>query len=464
MTGLLRALRDTVWGAPVLALTLACGLAVTLETGGVQLRRLGTALGLAAGSLRERETGPGELSPFQSLTAALAATVGTGNIAGVAAALTLGGPGALLWMWLAALLGMGVKYAEALLAVQGRVPTADGFRGGPMYYMAALGGPGRILAAAFCVFGVLASLGMGSGVQAGTAAETVTAAAAGLFPGFRGETVLRGAVGLLCAAAAGFTLLGDVERLGRITRRLVPIMAGSYILACLGVLLLRREELLPALKSVFLGAFRPAAVTGGAVGGMMSALSAGVRCGVFSNEAGLGSAPMAYAASGSSPGEAGLLGIFEVFADTPVICTLTGLSLLVSGVPLPWGSAGTAALNAAALGSVYGPGLGPAFLALCTALFALGTILTWSFYGLRCWEYLFRGRGVALYRCLYVLACLLGAVLGPEAVWTLAETANGLMCVPNLAALLVLAPRVGELSRREEKFFPGHGKRPAGVV
>ena len=203
------------------------------------------------------------------------------------------------------------------------------------------------------------------------------------------------------------------------------------------------------------------------MGGVLTALSAGVRCGVFSNEAGLGSAPMAYAASGGrSPGEAGLYGIFEVFADTLVICTLTGLSLLMSGVPIPYGTAGTAALNAQALGAVYGPRLGPLFLALSTALFALATILSWSFYGLRCWECLLGGRGMGLYRGLYVLSCLGGAVLGPEAVWALGETLNGLMCLPNLTALLILSPQVGELARREEKNLPGTWKPAAssGII
>ena len=467
MEGWITAARDALWGMPMLILLLACGLAVTLSTGGVQFRRLGRALGLVSGSRGRGEAAPGELSPFQALTTALAATVGTGNIAGVTAALTLGGPGALVWMWAAALLGMGVKYAEVLLAVHTRRRGPAGeWRGGPMYGMEALGRPGRALAAVFCVFGVLASLGMGSAVQAGTIGETVCAAICGFLPAFSGRAAVGWTVGLLCAGAAALTLLGGVKRLGRVTEKLVPAMAGLYILACLGVLLLRWQNLLPALRSVFLGALRPRAVTGGALGSMAAAVSAGVRCGVFSNEAGLGSAPMAYAASGSgSPMEAGLYGIFEVFADTLVICTLTGLSLLVSGIPLPWGSAGTAALNALALGSVYGPRLGPLFLALCTALFALGTILSWSFYGLRCWDYLFRGWGLVLCRCLFVLACLLGAVLPMGTVWGLAETVNGLMCLPNLAALLVLSPRVGELTRTEERKIPaGHGNRRVHLV
>ena len=459
----LRAIRDTLWGTPMLILLLACGLGMTLAARGVQFRRLGEALGTALGRKRGGAEALGALTPFQSLTAALAATVGTGNIAGVTAAVTLGGPGALVWMWGAALLGMATKYAEVLLAVRTRRRGPAGeWRGGPMYVMETyLGGGGKALAALFCLFGVAASFGIGSGVQAGTVAETVRSAARSLDPGFAADGAVRWCVGVLSAGAAALPLLGGVKRLGKITARLVPGMAGLYILACLGVLVLRREALIPVLRSVFTGALHPAAVTGGAVGGVLSAVSAGTRCGVFSNEAGLGSAPMAYAAADGSPDTQGLCGIFEVFADTLVLCTLTGLSLLVGGVPLPYGQAGTAALNALVLGRVYGPVPGTLFLAACTVLFALGTILTWSLYGMRCWEYLLGGRGIGVYRLLYLLSCLAGALAGPELTWILAETANGLMCVPNLAALLALISRVRRISREEEKFSREHGKRSA---
>ena len=462
----IRAIRDTLWGTPMLILLLGCGLGMTLAARGVQFRRLGEALGIALGRKREdpgERAEPGGLTPFQSLTAALAATVGTGNIAGVTAAVTLGGPGALVWMWAAALLGMATKYGEVLLAVRTRRKGPDGsLRGGPMYVMTGyLGGAGKPLAAAFCLFGILAALGIGSSVQAGTVAESVRAAARSLDPGFSGDGAAGWVTGVLCAGAAALTLPGGVKRLGRITSCLVPGMAGMYILACLGVLILRREALIPVLRNVFLGAFRPGAVTGGAVGGVLAAVSAGARCGVFSNEAGLGSAPMAYASSGGSPDTQGLYGVFEVFADTLVICTLSGLSLLVSGIGIPYGVSGTAALNALALGRIYGPFLGPLFLAVCTALFALGTILTWSLYGQRCWEYLFSGRGTGLYRLLYLLACLGGALAKPELLWMLAETANGLMCVPNLTALLALLPRVSRISREEQKISREHGKRSA---
>ena len=456
-----RAIRDTLWGTPMLILLLACGLGMSLAARGVQFRRFGEVLRLPFAGRAPSGAKPGELTPFQSLTAALAATVGTGNIAGVAAAVTLGGPGALVWMWLAALLGMATKYGEVLLAVhtRRRGPAGD-WQGGPMYVMVRyLGGAGKPMAAAFSLFGVLAAFGMGGSVQTGAVAETVRAAARSLSPGFAAEGAAGWIAGLLCAGAAAMTLLGGVDRLGRITARLVPGMAGLYILACLGVLILRREALLPALESVFAGAFRPGAATGGAVGSVLAAVSAGARCGVFSNEAGMGSAPMAYASSGGRPDAQGLYGVFEVFADTLVLCTLTGLSLLVSGVTVPYGGSGAAALNALAMGRVYGPILGPLFLAACTALFALGTILTWSFYGLRCWTFLFRSRGTELYRVLYVLACLGGTLAEPELIWTLAETANGLMCLPNLTALLVLLPQVGRISREEEKISREHGKR-----
>jgi len=462
----IRAIRDTLWGTPMLILLLACGLGMTLSTRGVQFRRLGKALRLPLGGKKNHAGKSEELTPFQSLTAALAATVGTGNIAGVAAAVTLGGPGALAWMWAAALLGMATKYAEVLLAVRTRQRSPSGeWRGGPMYTMERyLGGAGKALAKAFCFFGMLAAFGIGSGVQTGAIAETVRAAAGSVCPGFSAHGAVGWIVGILCASAAAATLLGGTKRLGQITARLVPGMAGLYILACLGVLILRREALLPALKSVFTGALYPGAATGGAVGGILTTVSAGARCGVFSNEAGLGSAPMAYASSGGSPDTQGLFGIFEVFADTLVLCTLTGLTLLVSGVSISYGTPGTAALNALALGRVYGPILGPLFLAICTSLFALGTILTWSFYGLRCWEYLFSGRGMGAYRCLYVLSCAAGAVVKPELGWAFAETANGLMCLPNLAALLTLIPRVRRISREEEKFSREHGKDPVHLL
>ena len=456
----MRAIRDALWGTPMLILLLACGLSMTLATRGVQFRRLGEALRMPLGGKNNRGTVPGGLPPVQSLTAALAATVGTGNIAGVVAAVTLGGPGALAWMWAAAFLGMATKYAEVLLSVRTRQRGPSGeWRGGPMYAMERyLGGGGKALAAAFSFFGMLAAFGIGSGVQSGTIAETIRAAARSMDPGFSADKAAGWIVGVICAGAAAITLLGGMKRLGKITARLVPGMAGLYILACLGVLILRRDALLPALKSVFAGAFHPGSVTGGAVGGMLAAVSGGARCGVFSNEAGLGSAPMAYASSGGSPDIQGLYGVFEGFADTLVLCTLTGMSLLVSGVTIPYGVSGTAALHALALGQVYGPVLGPLFLAVCTVLFALGTILTWSFYGLRCWEYLFAGRGMGVYRCLYVLSCAMGALAKPELSWVLAETANGLMCVPNLASLLALTSQIARFSREEEKIAREHGK------
>jgi AGCS family alanine or glycine:cation symporter len=467
MFRILAAMRETLWGAPAASLMLLCGLVLTLRTRGIQFRRLGTALGDALGGLgRRRGAGAGEMSAFQTVAAALAATVGTGNIAGVSAALCLGGPGALFWMWAAALLGMGTKFGEILLALDSGRPGKDGvWRGGPMYYMERCPG-GRYLGMAFALFGALAALGMGSSVQAGTVTETAVSAlsAWGLRPA---RTAVGAAVGTVCAVSAGFTLLGGASRLGRVTEKLVPVMSAAYILACLGVLFIHREAIPGALRSILAGAFRPQCVTGGAVGSLVRAASAGVGCGVFSNEAGLGSAPIVYACGPrNDPVRRALGGVFEVFLDTVVLCTLTGLCILVSPVGVPYGAHGTAALNALVLGEVYGQRIGSLGLALCTGLFAVGTILSWSLYGIRCWEYLLDGRFRRPYLWAYVLACFFGAVLRPALAWTAAEILNGLMCLPNLAALLTLSGRVGKLAaeRNPRKIVGNGGKGRAGLV
>lgn len=445
------AVNETVWGAPMLLLMLAAGLVLTLRSGGVQLRRLGLSIRTVLGDLfRKRRAGAGEVTPLQSVTSALAATVGTGNITGVTVALAAGGPGALFWMWAAALLGMATKYAEVALAVRWRRRNRRGDRvGGPMYYMAAAGTPGmKALAVVFACFGALAAFGVGNAVQAGCITQAVNGALAAFLPGFTPTAAVGRLVGLAAAAAAGLTLLGGVKRLGRVTEKLIPFLAAAYILACLAVLLRRAWAVPAALGRIFHGAFSPAAVTGGGVGTLMAALSAGVRSGVFSNEAGMGSAPIAYAASAEpEPVRQGLYGVFEVFLDTIVLCTLTGLTLLVSGVPIPYGQTATAAVNAAALATVFGERLGALLIAAGTALFALATILSWSLYGQRCWEFLLGEGAGRVYQGLYVAVCFFGASLEPGLSWTLAETLNGLMAVPNLAALLALSGQVREMTR-----------------
>ena len=432
----IRQLADILWGVPAMVLLLAVGIAATAVTRWVQLRRLPDSFRLVAGSLRETHGG---VSPFQAVCTALAATVGTGNIAGVAGAIALGGPGAVFWMWVSAFFGMATKYAEVVLAMRYRRRDEKGqWQGGPMYYIRDGMGCPR-LAALFALFALLASFGMGNMAQVNTIATAAQEAAAAYFPALSPQAAAWG-TGLLCAAAVIF--LTGAKRVGRVMERLVPVVAALYILAAGAVIVLHGNELGSVLRSIVLGAFSPAAVLGGGVGiGIRQAVRFGVSRGVFSNEAGLGSAPMAHAAAEARPKEQGLLGIFEVFLDTIVLCTLTALAILVSGVPIPYGGAAGAELACAALETVFGA-LAPGLLTLCIALLALGTLLCWQLYGLTCARYLWGNRGTAVYRAAFAGAALLGAAMDLSAVWIIADALNGLMLLPNLAALFYLLPQV----------------------
>ena len=445
-------LGDVVWGWPMLLLLIAAGLVFSVRTRFVQLRRFGEMLRLTLGALtRRKDAQPGEVTPLQAMTTALAATVGTGNIAGVAGAIALGGPGAVFWMWISALLGMATKYAEVALAVRFRVRAADGsWRGGPMYYIQALGRGFKPLAGAFALLGALAAFGIGNMVQAKTAAEAICFAVTAFVPGAAGmEEPLRLTVGILAALAAGLALMGGAARIGRVTERLVPFMSVLYALAALTVVLLNLPAAGRALVDIVSSAFTPAAALGGAAGtGIRQALKSGMERGMFSHEAGMGSAPIAHAgAQGAEPDRQGLLGIFEVFADTIVICTLTALAILASGVPVPYGSAAGAELTIAALGTAFGEGVAALMTAVCLTLFALSTILSWSLYGERCFAYLTGGRLTALYRAAFTGAIVLGAAMRLDVVWALSSTLNGLMAVPNLIALFPLSGVVAQISR-----------------
>ena len=445
-------LSAAVWGWPMLLLLVGAGLLFSVRTRFVQFRRFGDMLRLTLGALSRREAArPGEITPLQAMTTALAATVGTGNIAGVAGAIALGGPGAVFWMWVSALLGMATKYAEVALAVRHRVRAADGsYIGGPMYYMRALGRRARPLAWAFSLLGALAAFGIGNMVQANTAAEAVAFAATALFPGAAGaQAPLKAAVGVLTALAAGLCLVGGAARIGRATERLVPLMSALYAFAALIVVLLHLPEATRALSQIFACAFAPEAALGGAAGvGLRAALRSGMERGMFSHEAGMGSAPIAHAgAQTDDPDRQGLMGVFEVFADTIVMCTLTALAILASGVAVPYGRAAGAELTIQAFGTAFGDGPAALLTAVCLALFALSTILSWSLYGERCFAYLTGGRLTRLYRALFVGAIVLGASMRLDAVWALSSTLNGLMAVPNLMALLPLSGEVARISR-----------------
>ena len=453
MEGLLRFnewLSGVVWGWPMLLLLTLAGVTFTLRTRFVQLRRFGDMLRLTLGAFtRRKNTAPGEVSPLQAMTTALAATVGTGNIAGVAGAIALGGPGAVFWMWVSAFLGMATKYVEVVLAVRYRQRAADGsFYGGPMYCIRALGRGFAPLARIFALLGALAAFGIGNMVQANTAAEAAAFSLTALFPALT-EAPLRLFVGLLLSLTVVLALAGGAARIGRATERLVPLMSALYACMALAVVFLRFPAAVRALGDIVTAAFSPRAALGGAAGvGLQTALRCGMERGMFSHEAGMGSAPIAHAgAQTDDPDRQGLFGIFEVFADTIVICTLTALAILASGVPVPYGRAAGAELTIAAMGTVFGDGLAALLTSVCLVLFALSTMLSWSLYGERCFAFLTGGRAVALYRAVFIAAVLPGAAMRMETVWTLSGTLNGLMAVPNLIALFPLSGEAARIAR-----------------
>ena len=442
-------IQDVILGLPAAALILGVGLFLTLRLGFPQLGLFPRAVGLF---FRRMFAGKrdGGVSSFQALCTALAATVGTGNLVGVAGAICLGGPGAIFWMWVCAFFGMATKYAEAALAVRYRVKTPDGYAGGPMYTMAyGMGQRFRPLAKAYCVFGILAAFGVGNTAQVNAVVTGVNAAVSrfGGQPSRMGNLLM----GLTLAVLAGFLLFGGAKRIGAAAETLVPLAAGAYLLLCVGVLLVFRRRIPIALGQILTGAFCPRAVTGGMLGSAFHALCVGCRRGVFTNEAGMGTASIAHACAEAEPAEQGLMGMMEVFLDTIVICTLTALVILVSGVPVPYGVDTGAELTTRAFSQVYGAGAS-VFLAAALILFAVATILGWGLYGARCAQFLFGGwKGFAAAQTAMVV---LGAVLDTETVWQLSELANGLMALPNLICLAALTTELRRITKEYKN--PAH--------
>ena len=442
-------IQDVILGLPAAALILGVGLFLTLRLGFPQLGLFPRAVGLF---FRRMFAGKrdGGVSSFQALCTALAATVGTGNLVGVAGAICLGGPGAIFWMWVCAFFGMATKYAEAALAVRYRVKTPDGYAGGPMYTMTyGLGQRFRPLAKAYCVFGILAAFGVGNTAQVNAVVTGVNAAVSrfGGQPSRMGNLLM----GLTLAVLAGFLLFGGAKRIGAAAETLVPLAAGAYLLLCAGVLLVFRRRIPIALGQILTGAFCPRAVTGGMLGSAFRALCVGCRRGVFTNEAGMGTASIAHACAEAEPAEQGLMGMMEVFLDTIVICTLTALVILVSGVPVPYGMDTGAELTTRAFSQVYGAGAS-VFLAAALILFAVATILGWGLYGARCAQFLFGGwKGFAAAQTAMVV---LGAVLDTETVWQLSELANGLMALPNLICLAALTTELRRITKEYKN--PAH--------
>ena len=449
MTNFLNGLHRIVWGAPTLILILGTGLFLSVRTRFVQLRLLPRSLRQMARSLR-RKPGEDGISPFQALCTALAATVGTGNLVGVAGAICLGGPGAIFWMWICGFIGMATKYAEVTLALRYRVREHGEYLGGPMYMITRGMGPRwRYLAAAYAVFGIAASFGVGNATQVNAVVSGVNAV---LRSFGRAESLRRNlAVGLLLAVTIGAVLLGGAKQVGRTAEKLIPFVSAGYIALCLGVLILRRRYLPQAVSLILDGAFNPRSVTGGLLGSAFQALRVGCSRGVFTNEAGMGTASMAHAcAQVSHPAEQGLLGIVEVFLDTIVICTLTALVILTAGVAIPYGTDAGGSLTASAFSAVYGSWVN-VFLAGALACFAIATVLGWGLYGCRCAQFLLgpkAWKGFALLQALTVIPASVGKA---ETVWLLAEILNALMSVPNLIALAALSPELVRLTKEYER-------------
>lgn len=426
-----------LWGVPVLGLILGTGVWLTVGTGFAQVRLFPAACSAFWERLRDRDSG------FRALCTALAATVGTGNIAGVAGAIAIGGPGAVFWMWVSAFLGMGVKFAESVLAVRYREP--DG-RAGPMYIITkGLGERWRWLAFLYSFFGIIAAFGVGNTAQVNAVVSALEST--GVSRWFVVVLIM------ILAVLVARMVMGGAGRIGETAEILVPIVGAAYILLCLAAIYWNRERVGEAFTSILTGVFRPGAVTGGAVGSLALTLRTGVARGTFTNEAGMGTAAIAHGgAEVDHPARQGLMGIVEVFLDTMVICTLTALVILTGGVDIPYGQTAGSELTAAALANTFGPWV-RAVLSGCLVLFALATILGWSFYAGRCAEFLIGRINWKWFGICQGAAVLGGLFLGTGTVWTLAEIFNALMAIPNLMAVLMLSGQVRQLTGRLEMCY-----------
>ena len=457
-------LNGIAWGPWMLVLLVGTGVFLSWKLGFLQFAKFGYAMRNTIGKFFTKQSaGGGEVTPFQAMSTALAATVGTGNIAGVTGAIAVGGPGAVFWMWLSAIFGMATKYAEVVLAVQYRERNAKGdYVGGPMYYIRnGLGKKWNWLAVLFSLLAALAAFGIGNMTQINTIATSINTTI-DAFGGNTGATaiLLLGqqvpvssiAVGFLIAVIVAMVLFGGIKRIGSVTEKLVPGMALIYIICSLVVIFTNIDAIGGIFAMIFKGVFSAEAALGGAFGiTIMQTIQKGVGRGVFSNEAGLGSAPMAHAAtSEKDPVKQGLYGIFEVFMDTIVICTLTALTLLCgvdAGIEFTWGQSAGAEKIIASFSTVFGSQLGSLIVTVAISLFALSTILSWALYGTRCCEFLFGHKSVAIYQGIFVVVLIIGASLELELVWNIADTLNGFMAVPNLIALLGLSGIVVKLTK-----------------
>ncbi|MBO5891555.1 MAG: sodium:alanine symporter family protein [Oscillospiraceae bacterium] len=451
MAEILERVNGIVWGIPALVLILGVGLYLTVRTGFAQFTLFPRAVRQFFGMFCSKKRTDGTVSPFQALCTALGATVGTGNLAGVAGAIAIGGPGAIFWMWVCGCIGMVTKFAEATLAVRYRQKNAAGeYVGGPMYMIRqGMSKKWHWLAGLYCFFGVIAAFGVGNATQV----NAVIAGVNQVITAFGGVATTRKnlGMGLLLAVLLTVLLSGGMRRIGKVAEKLVPIGAAGYLLLGLVVLVARWEAIPGAFGAIVSGAFSPRAVTGGVVGSVFSVLRIGVSRGVFTNEAGMGTASIAHAAAQvKHPAEQGLMGLLEVFLDTIVICTMTALVILVSGVKIPYGEDVGVTLTAQAFSQVCGDWTA-VFLALALCSFAIATVLGWGLYGARCAQYLFGAQVWKRFVALQAVTVVLGSVLQTGTVWLLAEIVNGLMAIPNLLVLAVLSPELIRLTKSYQR-------------
>ncbi len=445
-----------IWGVPAMICIIGVGLVLSFRTRFLQIRKFPYAMKVTIGRMfRKKQAADGAMTPFQAVCTALAATVGTGNIAGVAGAIAIGGPGAVFWMWISALLGMCTKFSEVTLAVHFREKNDKGeFVGGPMYYIKnGLKKHWHWLAYLFAAFGVITVFGTGNATQVNTITTAIDSALFnyGIISKDSASTINL-VIGIVLAVLLALILLGGIKRIGQVTEKLVPFMALFYVVLALGVVILNINHVPAVFKEIVEGAFSPASVTGGVVGSFFMSMKKGVSRGIFSNEAGLGTGSIAHACADTrKPVKQGFFGIFEVFVDTIVICTLTALVILCSKVPITYGQAAGAELTISGFTATYGNWVS-LFTAVAMCCFAFSTIIGWGLYGARCIEFLFGTKVNKPFMFVYSLVAIVGATLDLGLLWSIAETFNGLMAIPNLIAVFLLSGVVVKLVR--EHFDP----------
>ena len=445
-----QAVNGFIWGVPAMICIIGVGLLLSVRTRFIQVRKFGAALKNTIGKIFDKtQAKDGSMSPFQAVCTALAGTVGTGNIAGVAGAIALGGPGAIFWMWCSAFLGMCTKFSEVTLAIHFREKNANGeYVGGPMYYIKnGLSKKWHFLAVLYALFGVLTVFGTGNATQVNTIVSSIHSALHNLH-------IIDGTVderanlifGIFIAAFVAMVLLGGIQRIGQVSEKLVPFMAALYVILAIGVVILHISRVPAVFAMIFKSAFTPQAATGGIIGSMFLSMKKGVSRGIFSNEAGLGTGSIAHACADTNNAvHQGMFGIFEVFMDTIVICTLTGLVILLGAPNIVFGQAAGAELTISGFTATYG-GWVSIFTAVAMCCFAFSTIIGWGLYGSRCIEFLGGEKLVRPFLVAYSFVSIIGATINLGLLWDIADTFNGLMAIPNLIALLVLSGQVKKLA------------------